>query len=102
MFRNYTNSLVVNFLIPAWMLIWSLGITLRIVIKINILPDSPLVVVVHLVLTTLRRILARMLMLPRMGVLIILLAMTLRWRRRLPLLLLVFKLLSCSFFLLIG
>jgi len=60
------------------MLIWSLGITLRIVTKINILPASPLAVVVHLVPTTLRRILARMLMLLGMGVLIILLAMTLR------------------------
>jgi len=82
--------------------IWSLEITLRIVIKINVLPASPLVVVVYLVLAALRRILVRMLMLPGIGVLIILPTITLRWRRRLPLLLLVFKLLSCSFFLLIG
>jgi len=60
------------------MLIWSLGIILRIVTKINILPASPLVVVVRLVLATLRRILVRMLILLRMGVLIILLAITLR------------------------
>jgi len=58
--------------------IWSLGITLRIVIKINVLPTSPLVVVVYLVLTALRRILVRMLMLPGMGVLIILPTITLR------------------------
>jgi len=76
--------------------------TLRIVIKINVLPASPPVVVVRLVLAALRRILARMLMLLGMGVLIILPTITLKWRRRLPLLLLVFKLLSCSFFLLIG
>jgi len=82
--------------------IWSLGITLRIVTKINILPASPLVVVVYLVFTAPRRILVRMLMLPGIGVLIILLIITLRWRRRLLLLLLIFKLLSCSFFLLIG
>jgi len=81
--------------------IWSLGIILRIVIKINVLPASPLAVVVYLVPTALRRILVRMLMLLGMGVLIILLAITLRWRKRLPLLLLVFKLLSYSFFLLI-
>ena len=48
--------------------IWSLRITLRIVIKINILTTSPLVIVVRLVLTTLRRMLARMLMLLGMGV----------------------------------
>jgi len=82
--------------------IWSLGITLRIVIKINVLPASPLVVVVYLVLAALRRMLVRMLMLPGIEVLIILPTMILRWRRRLLLLLLVFKLLSCSFFLLIG
>jgi len=82
--------------------IWSLGITLRIVTKINILPASPLVIVVRLVLAALRRILVRMLMLPGIGVLIILLTITLRWRRRLPLLFLVFKLLSYSFFLFIG
>jgi len=82
--------------------IWSLGITLRIVIKMNVLPASPPVVVVHLVLTALRRILVRMLMLLGIKVLIILPIITLRWRRRLPLLLLVFKLLSYSFFLLIG
>jgi len=82
--------------------IWSLGITLRIVTKINILPASPLVVVVRLVLAALRRMLVKMLMLLGIGVLIILLTIILRWRRRLPLLLLVFKLLSYSFFLLIG
>jgi len=82
--------------------IWSLGITLRIVTKINVLPASPLVVVVYLVLAALKRILVRMLMLLGMGVLIILPTIILRWRRRLPLLLLVFKLLSYSFFLLIG
>jgi len=54
------------------MLIWSLGITLRIVTKINILPASPPVVVVYLVLAALKRILARMLMLLGIGVLIIL------------------------------
>jgi len=52
--------------------------TLRIVIKINVLPASPLVVVVHLVLTTLKRMLARMLMLLEIGVLIILPTITLR------------------------
>jgi len=82
--------------------IWSLGIILRIVIKINVLPASPLVVVVCLVLAALRRILVRMLMLPGMGVLIILPIIILRWRKRLLLLLLVFKLLSYSFLLLIG
>jgi len=76
--------------------------TLRIVIKINVLPASPLVVVVRLVLAALRRMLVRILMLLGIGVLIILLTIMLRWRRRLPLLLLVFKLLSYSFFLLIG
>ena len=83
------------------MLIWSLGIILKIVIKINVLPASPLAVVVYLVPAALRRILARMLILLGIGVLIILLTIILRWRRRLLLLLLVFKLLSCSFFLLI-
>jgi len=58
--------------------IWSLGMTLRIVTKINILLASPLVVVVCLVLAALRRILARILILPEMGVLIILLIITLR------------------------
>jgi len=52
--------------------IWSLGITLRIVIKINVLPASPLVIVVYLVLAALRRILVKMLILPGIGVLIIL------------------------------
>ena len=51
---------------------------LRIVTKINILLASPLVIVVYLVLTALRRILVRMLMLLGMGVLIILLVITLR------------------------
>ena len=81
--------------------IWNLGIIVKIVIKINVLPASPLAIVVHLVPTTLKRILVRMLMLLGIGVLMILPAITLRWRRRLPLLLLVFKLLSCSFFLFI-
>jgi len=58
--------------------IWSLGIILRIVIKINILPASPLAVVVHLVPAALRRILVRMLILLGMGVLIILPAIMLR------------------------
>ena len=58
--------------------IWSLGITLRIVIKINILPASPPVMVVCLVLAALRRILVRMLMLPGIGVLIILPTIILR------------------------
>jgi len=58
--------------------IWNLGITLRIVIKINILPASPLAVVVRLVPTALRRILVRMLILLGIEVLIILLAITLR------------------------
>jgi len=80
--------------------IWSLGITLRIVIKINVLPASPLAVVVYLVPAALRKMLVRMLILLGIGVLIILPVITLRWRR-LPLLLLVFKLLSYSFFLLI-
>ena len=101
-FRNYTNSLVINFLILAQILIQNLGIIQRIVIKINVLPASPLAIVVYLVSTTLRRILIRMLMLLGMGVLIILPIITLKQRRRLPLLLLVFKLLSYSFFLLIG
>jgi len=57
---------------------WNLGITLRIVIKMNVLPASPLAVVVRLVPTTLRRILARMLMLLGIEVLIILLVITLR------------------------
>jgi len=83
------------------MLIWSLGITLKIVIKINVLPTSSLAVVVYLVPATLRRILVRILMLLGIGVLIILLAIILRYRRRLLLLLLVFKLLSYSFFLFI-
>jgi len=52
--------------------------TLRIVIKINVLPASPLVIVVRLVFTTLRRMLVRILMLLGMGVLIILLVITLR------------------------
>jgi len=82
--------------------IWNLGIILKIVTKMNILPASPPAVVVRLVPTALRRILVRMLILLGMGVLIILLIMMLRWRRRLPLLLLIFKLLSYSFFLLIG
>jgi len=60
------------------MLIWSLGMILRIVIKINVLPASSLAVVVYLVPTTLRRMLVRMLMLPGMGVLIILLVIMLR------------------------
>jgi len=60
------------------MLIWSLGITLRIVIKINILPASPLVVVVRLVLTALKKILVRILILLGIGVLIILLVIILR------------------------
>jgi len=58
--------------------IWSLGIILRIVTKINVLPASPLVMVVRLVLTTLRRMLVRMLMLPGIGVLIILPTIVLR------------------------
>jgi len=58
--------------------IWSLGITLKIVIKINILPTSPLAVVVYLVPAALRRILVRILILLGIGVLIILLAITLR------------------------
>jgi len=60
------------------MLIWNLGIILRIVIKMNVLPASPLAIIVYLVLTTLRRILVRMLMLLGIGVLIILLIITLR------------------------
>ena len=58
--------------------IWNLGITLRIVIKINVLPASPLAIVIRLVPTALRRILVRILMLLGMGVLIILLIITLR------------------------
>jgi len=58
--------------------IWSLGITLRIVTKINILPASPLVVVVRLILATLRRMLVRILILLGIGVLIILLIIILR------------------------
>ena len=53
-------------------------VTLRIVIKINVLPASPLAIVVYLVPTTLRRILVRMLILLGIGVLIILLAIILR------------------------
>ena len=60
------------------MLIWNLRIILRIVIKINILPASPLAVVVRLVPAALKRILVRVLMLLGMGVLIILLIITLR------------------------
>jgi len=60
------------------MLIWNLGITLRIVIKINILPASPLAIVVYLVPIALRKILVRMLMLLGIGVLIILLIITLK------------------------
>jgi len=60
------------------MLIWSLGITLRIVIKINVLPASPLAVVVYLVPAALKKILVRMLILLGMGVLIILLAIILK------------------------
>ena len=52
--------------------------TLRIVTKINVLPASPLVVVVRLVLTALRRILVRMLILPGIKVLIILLIIILK------------------------
>jgi len=48
------------------------------VIKINVLPASPLAVVVYLVPAALKRMLVRMLMLLGMGVLIILLAITLR------------------------
>ena len=58
--------------------IWNLRIILRIVIKINVLPASPLAIVVHLVPTALRRILVRMLMLLGIGVLIILLIITLK------------------------
>ena len=58
--------------------IWSLGIILRIVIKINVLPASPPVMVVRLVLATLRRMLVRILMLLGIGVLIILLIIMLR------------------------
>ena len=58
--------------------IWSLGITLRIVTKINVLPASSLVVVVYLVLAALRRILARILILLGIGVLIILPTIILR------------------------
>jgi len=58
--------------------IWSLGITLRIVIKINILPASPLAIVVYLVPAALRRILVKILMLLGIGVLIILPAIILR------------------------
>ena len=58
--------------------IWNLGIILRIVIKINILPASPLIVIIYLVPTTLKRILVRMLILLGIGVLIILLIITLR------------------------
>ena len=58
--------------------IWSLGITLKIVIKINVLPTSPLAVVVYLVPATLKKILVRMLILLGIEVLIILLIITLR------------------------
>jgi len=58
--------------------IWNLGIILRIVIKINVLPASPLAIVVRLISTALKRILVRMLMLLGIGVLIILLIITLR------------------------
>jgi len=52
--------------------------TLKIVIKINVLPASPLAAVVYLVPAALRRMLARILILLGMGVLIILPAITLR------------------------
>ena len=58
--------------------IWNLEITLRIVIKINILPASPLAIVVYLVPTTLKKILVRILILLGIGVLIILPIITLR------------------------
>jgi len=83
------------------MLIWNLGIILKIVTKINVLPASPLAIVVNLISIALRRMLVRILILLGIGVPIILLIIILRWKRRLPLLLLVFKLLSCSFFLFI-
>ena len=62
------------------MLIWNLGIILRIVIKvkINILFTSPWPVLVFLVPAALRRILAEVLMLLGMGVLIILLIIILK------------------------
>ena len=50
----------------------NLGIILRIVIKINVLPTSPLAVVVHLVPAALKRILIRILILLGIEVLIIL------------------------------
>jgi len=56
---------------------------------------------VLLVPIVLRRILVEVLILLGMEKPIILLIITLRWKRRLPLLLLVFKLLSSSFLLLI-
>jgi hypothetical protein len=76
---------------------------LRIIIKvkINILLASLLPVLVLLVPINLKRILVKVLMLLGIRVLIILPIMTLRWRRRLPLLLLVVNLLSYYFILLI-
>jgi len=58
--------------------IWNLGIILRIVTKINVLPASPLTIVVRLVSAALRRILVRMLILPGIGVPIILPTIILR------------------------
>jgi len=81
--------------------IWNLGIILKIVIKINVLPASPLAIVVCLVPIALKRILVRILIPLGIGAPIILLIITLRWKKRLLLLLLVFKLLSSSFLLLI-
>ena len=51
---------------------------LRIVTKINVLPTSPLAIIVRLVPATLRKILIRILILPGIEVLIILLIITLR------------------------
>ena len=70
-------------------------------VKINVLLASLLPILVLLVPVALRRILVEVLILLGIEVLIILPIITLRWRRRLPLLLLVFKLLSSSFPLLI-
>jgi hypothetical protein len=77
------------------MLIWNLGIILRIVtkVKMNVLLTSPPLMLVLLVPVTPKRMLVKVLILLGIGAPIILLIMMLKWIRRPLLLLLVFKLL---------
>jgi hypothetical protein len=92
-----------GFPIPAWTLTWNLGTILRIAAKVrtNVLLVGPPPVLVRLAPAAPRRMLVRVLALLGMILLMILLVMTLRWRKRLPLLLLVLELFSCSFLLLV-